>query len=139
MSPWVRDPNSGGVKISEKVRDRVKQRILQYAETHYSGKYIRLDVRFRSHFCYIDAYKEPYLAPDFPPPDFPESREEYLERLRNSPIHLCRLRYFGDENAWSFAFYAYSNEKYKLSVFNNGDFYGTPEEAFELSAIYLQS
>ncbi|MDJ0573457.1 MAG: hypothetical protein QNJ53_31070 [Pleurocapsa sp. MO_192.B19] len=139
MSPWVRDPNSGGVKISEKVRDRVKQRILQYAETHYSGKYIRLDVRFRSHFCYIDAYKEPYLAPDFPPPDFPESRAEYLERLRNSPIHLCRLRYFGDENAWSFAFYAYSNEKYKLSVFNNGDFYGTPEEAFELSAIYLQS
>lgn len=36
MSPWVRDPNSGGVKISEKVRERVKQRILNYAETHYS-------------------------------------------------------------------------------------------------------
>ena len=104
MSPWVRDPNSGGVKIPEKVRERVKQRILQYAENHYSGKYIRIDVRFRRQFCYIDAYKEPYLAPDFPPPDFPESREEYLERLRNSPIHLCRLRYFGDENAWSFSF-----------------------------------
>ncbi len=138
MSPWVRDPNSGGVKIPEKVRERVKQRILKYAETHYSGKYIRLDIRFRSQFCYIDAYKEPNLAPGFPPPDFPESREECLERMRNNPIHLCRLRYFGDEEGWGFAFYTYSNEKYELSVFNNGTFYGTPEEAFESSAMYLQ-
>ena len=138
MSPWVRDPNSGGVKIPEKVRERVKQRILKYAETHYSGKYIRLDIRFRSQFCYIDAYKEPYLAPDFPPPDFPESREEYIERVRNNPLHLCRIRYFGDEEAWGFAYYSYSNEKYKLSVFDNGTFYGTPEEAFESSAMYLQ-
>ncbi|MCC0179893.1 hypothetical protein I4641_23435 [Waterburya agarophytonicola K14] len=138
MSPWVQDPNSGGVKITEKVRERVKQRILNYAETNYSGKYIRLDVRFRGQFCYIDAYKEPDIAADFPPPDFPESREEYLERRRNNPIHLCRLRYFGNEAGWGFAFYSYSSEKYKLSVFDNGEFYGTPEEAFESSAMYLQ-
>ncbi len=138
MSPWVREPNAGGVKIPEQVRERVKQRILKYAETHYQGKYIRLDIRFRSHFCYIDAYKEPNLAPGFPPPDFPESREEYLERIRNNPIHLCRLRYFGDEEGWGFAFYTYSNQKYELSVLNNGDFYGTPEEAFSSSAMYLE-
>ena len=138
MSPWVQDPDSGGVKIPERVREQVKQRILKYAEAHYSGKYIRLDIRFRSQFCYIDAYKEPYIAPDFPPPDFPESREEYIERVRNNPIHLCRLRYFGNEEKWGFAFYAYSSEKYKLSMFDNGTFYGTPEEAFESSAMYLQ-
>ncbi len=138
MSPWVRDPDSGGVKIPKLVQARIKQRILKYAEAHYSGKYTRLDIRFRSQFCYIDAYKEPYIAPDFPPANFPESREEYIERLRNTPIHLCRLRYFGDEEGWSFAFYTYSNEKYELCVFNNGSFYGTPEEAFESSALYLQ-
>jgi hypothetical protein len=138
MSPWVRDPDSGGVKIPKLVQARIKQRILKYAEAHYSGKYTRLDIRFRSQFCYIDAYKEPYIAPDFPPANFPESREDYIERLRNTPIHLCRLRYFGDEEGWSFAFYTYSNEKYELCVFNNGSFYGTPEEAFESSALYLQ-
>ncbi len=138
MSPWVREPDSGGVKIPKLVQARIKQRILKYAEAHYSGKYTRLDIRFRSQFCYIDAYKEPYIAPDFPPANFPESREDYIERLRNTPIHLCRLRYFGDEEGWSFAFYTYSNEKYELCVFNNGSFYGTPEEAFESSALYLQ-
>lgn len=138
MSPWVHDPDSGGVKIPKVVQERVKQRILKYAEAHYSGKYTRLDIRFRSQFCYIDAYKQPCIAPDFPPADFPESREEYIERLRNTPIHLCRLRYFGDEEAWSFAFYTYSNEKYELCLLDNGSFYGTPEEAFEASALYLQ-
>jgi hypothetical protein len=57
-----------------------------------------------------------------------------IERLRNTPTHLCRLRYFGDENKWSFAFHTYSNEKYELSVFETGDFFGTPEEAFAISA-----
>jgi hypothetical protein len=52
-------------------------------------------------------------------------------------VHLCRLRYFGDEESWSMAFYTYSNEKYEPSFFNNGTFRGTPEEAFETSAVYL--
>jgi hypothetical protein len=101
MATWVRDPHSGGIKVPKAVQERTKQRILDYAEAHYAGKYNRLDIRFRSQFCYIDAYVEPELAPDFPPPDFPETREECLERMRNNPIHLCRLRYFGDEDSWS--------------------------------------
>ena len=67
-----------------------------------------------------------------------ETREEMLERLRATPLHLCRLRYFGDENRWGFAFYTYSNERYELCVFPDGDFYGTPEDALEASSIYLQ-
>lgn len=138
MSPWVFDPDSGGTKIPDRVKREVKQRIIAYAEKHYQGKYTRLDVRFRSQFCYIDAYIEPDVAPNWPPPDYPESREELIERLRNTPTHLCRLRYFGENKGWSFAFYAYSSEKYKLCMFANGTFFGTPEEAFEQSAMYLQ-
>jgi len=60
--------------------------------------------------------------------------------MRNTPTHLCRLRYFGDMEKWGFAFYTYSNEKYELSVFMSGDFYGTIEDAFEISAnVYLMN
>ena len=135
---WVYDPHSGGVKIPQAVRDQIRNRILAYAKKHYSGKYTRIDVRFRGQLCYIDAYTEPYVPPDFDASVFGESREEYIERLRNFPTHLCRLRYFGDEELWSMAFYTYSHEKYEPCVFNNGSFHGTPEEAFETSAIYLE-
>ena len=53
------------------------------------------------------------------------------------PLHLCRIRYFGDENAWSLAFYTYSHDRYEPSVFDNGTFHGTPEEAFDVGAVYL--
>jgi len=136
---WVRDPDSGGVRIPEAVRARTEQRIRRYAEQHFAGKYTKLDIRFRGQFCYIDAYTEPDLMPGWPPEDWPETREEMIERLRKTPTHLCRLRYFGDEDAWGFAFYTYSNERYELSIFpSTGDFYGTPEEAFHVSAtVYL--
>ena len=135
---WVYDPHSGGVKIPQAVRDRTRNRILAYAEKHYAGKYIRIDIRFRGQLCYIDAYTEPYVPLDFDASVFGESRDEYIERQRNAPTHLCRLRYFGDEDRWSMAFYTYSHEKYEPCAFNNGSFHGTPEEAFETSAIYLE-
>lgn len=134
---WVYDPQSGGEKIPDAIKPRIRQRILDHAERHYAGKYNRIDVRFRGHFCYIDAYTEPYVPKDYDPALFEESREEHIERLRNIPTHLCRLRYFGDENRWSMAFYTYSQEQYEPSVFNNGTWEGTPEEAFDTSAVYL--
>ena len=133
---WVFDPDSGGIKIPDLVKRDVEDRIKKVAEKHYKGKYIRLDIRFRSQFCYIDAFREPEVASSWPPKDWPETREEYLERLRNNPTHLCRLRYFGQDR-WGFAFYTYSHEKYELSVFPNGEFFGKPEQAFLASAIYL--
>ena len=62
----------------------------------------------------------------------------YIERTRNFPLHLGRLRYFGNEEAWSYAFYKYSDEKYELCVFGNGGFYGTPEGAFDTGSVYLE-
>jgi hypothetical protein len=131
---WVWNPDAGGVKISPAVRRQIEERIRRYAEEHFAGMYTRLDIRFRGQFCYIDAYTEPDDAPGWPPADWPESREERLERLRNTPTHLCRLRYFGDPERWGFAFFAYSSEKYELSVFPSGEFRGRPEDAFEASA-----
>lgn len=138
---WMFDPDSGGVKVSEAVKRRTTERIHRYAQEHFAGCYTRLEIRFRGQFCYIDAYTEPEpLGPDWPPADWPESREEYLERLRTTPTHLCRLRYFGDEEAWGFAFYTYSGERYELSVFPSGEFLGSPEEAFHVSAsMYLSA
>ena|SRR5579859_5594295 len=138
MRTWVYDPHSGGVKVPPAVRERTEQRIRNYAETHYAGRFVRLDIRFRGALCYIDAYTEPQE----PTPDLlratGESREQFLERLRNVPLHLCRLRYFGNEETWSMAFYTYSNERYEPCVFDNGTFHGTPEEAFETAAVYLR-
>ncbi len=135
--PWVYDPHYGGVKIPERTKQRTRERILAYAEKHYAGKYTRIDVRFRSQFCYIDAYTEPCVADDFPPPGISTTREEHIEKLRNTPTHLCRLRHFS-EDRWSVAFYTYSHMKYEPTFFENGSDNGTPEEGFEVGAVYLQ-
>lgn len=136
----VFDPDSGGKKIPEAVRLSMESRLRRYAEEQFAGHYTRLEIRFRGQFCYVDAYTEPEpLTPTWPPADWPESREEYLDRLRNTPVHLCRLRYFGHEERWGFGFYSYANERYELSVFPTGEFLGLPEDALQASGqVYLR-
>ena len=141
MSPqkqWVFSPDSGGVKIPAAVQRDLQKRLEAVAASRFKGKYTRLDIRFKGQFCYIDAYTEPpQPTKDWPPKDWPETREEYVERLRNTPTHLCRLRYFGADR-WGWAFYTYSHEKYEFSFFSNGEPFGKPEEAFlEAATIYL--
>jgi len=139
MTPKQRmfDPNSGGVKIPPTVQADVKKRIRAVAEKEFKDEYTRLEIRFKNQFCYIDAYTEPVLTKDWPPAHWLEPREEYVERLRNTPTHLCRLRYFGNDE-WGFAFYTYSREKYELSRYDDGRFTGKPERAFLISAnVYL--
>src|SRR6266571_1434504 len=132
---WVFAPDTGGVKIPQAVKHDVQKRLEAVAAKHLKGKYTRLDIRFKAQFCYSDAYTEPPKpTKGWPPKDWPETREEYVERLRNTPTHLCRLRYFGDQERWGFAFYTYSSERYELSVFPSGEFFGPPEEAFEAAA-----
>ncbi len=137
---WVFDPDSGGVKkIPEAVKQRTTARIERFAAEHFAGRYTRLDIRFRGQFCYICAYTELALPGDnWPPTDWPETREDYVTRLRETPTHLCRLRYFGNEEGWGFAFYTYSNERYELAIFPSGEFFGPPEDAFLASSVYLQ-
>jgi hypothetical protein len=133
---WTFNPHSGGKKITPNTQAEIIKRINEHAEKNYAGKFTRLDIRFRGALCYIDAYKERVLEKGDPPKWMKETREEFIERLRNTPTHLCRLRHF-DINRWSVAFYTYSNEKYSPCVFPNGDWFGTIEEAFDVGAVYL--
>jgi hypothetical protein len=133
--PWVHDPHSGGVKIPEFVKEETKRRILAHAEKHYAGRYARLDIRFRGALCYIDAYIEPETQGS-PWKATGETREQFLERLRSAPTHLCRLRHFAKDR-WSVAFYKYSDERYEPSFFASGEQVGTPEEGLDLGGIYL--
>ncbi len=134
---WVYDPHSGGKTIPPEVRKRTAARIEKHAQAKYAGKFTRLDIRFRGALCYIDAFTEP----DEPDKELlkitRETREQYRERLGNNPLHLCRIRYFGDEDSWSLAFYTYSHERYEPSFFESGKDHGTPEEAFDVGAVYL--
>lgn len=133
----VQNPRTGGLPIPERLQGTIRDRILKHAEKNYAGKYTRIDVRFHGKFCYIDAYTEPFVPENYDPNLYGESREEHIERLRNIPFHLCRLRFF-DIERWSLDFYTYSNEKYEPCIFDNGSFTGTVEEAFDTSAVYLQ-
>ena len=136
MRMWVYNPQTGGKSIPPGVKARTEQRILDYAAKHYFGKFIRIDVRFRGALCYIDVYTKPDLPRGSAPPPG-ETRDHWIERLRNTPTRLCRIRYFGNEERWSFAWYTYAPEKYEPSFLITGEDHGTPEEAFETSAQFF--
>ena len=92
--PWVFNPHSGGVKVPESLKEPTRRRILAHAERHYAGRYARLDIRFKGAPCYIDAYMEPKTR-GRPWTATGETREQFVERLRSTPTHLCRLRHSG--------------------------------------------
>ena len=134
---WVYTPHLGGRTIPAAVRERTERRILEHGQRRYAGTYARLGVRFRGALCYIDAFIEPDVPTRRQLQRLGETREEYLDRRRDLPIHLCRLRYFGNEDAWTLAFFTYSNERYSPCVFHSGSDHGTPEEALDVGAVYL--
>jgi hypothetical protein len=134
---WMFNPQAGGAAIPKSIQPQVTRRILEHAEQHYAGRYNRIEVRYRGQFCYINAYLEPWVPDDFDARLFGQTREERIEDLRNFPTHLCRLRYFSDVNRFSMAFYTYSHEKYEACLFPGGSWQGTPEAAFDVSAVYL--
>ena len=136
---WMHNPHAGGTTIPSAVRQETERRVLAYAEKRYPGAFSRLDIRFHGALCYLDAYVEPEAPSRRLLHVLHETREQYLNRVRDVPLHLCRLRYFGGRKIWSMAFYTYSNERYEPCTFPNGTFYGTPEEAFEVGAAYLRA
>jgi hypothetical protein len=90
---WVYDPQIGGMKIPDAVKSRIRQRILTHAQKHYAGKYNRIEVWFRGKFCYIDAYTEPFISPEYDPELYGgKSRKERIAELREIPTHLCMRR-----------------------------------------------
>src|SRR5262249_36631050 len=59
MAIWETDPHSGGVRIPEVLQQDTTRRLLAHARKKYAGKFLRLEVRYRAQYCYVDAYKEP--------------------------------------------------------------------------------
>lgn len=135
---WVMDPHSGGNKIPEAVKRDTVTRVQSHAAAKYAGLYTRLDIRFRGALCYFDAYTEPEEPPEALLKITRETAEQFVERMRASPLHLCRLRYFAVDR-WSLAFYTYSNERYEPCFYPNGTFFGSPEERLDVGAVYLES
>lgn len=134
---WTRSPHSGGIRVPPALQEEVRGRVQAHAHTHFAGRFRDIEVRFRGPLCYIDAYREPGPPTRALLEVLGETEEQHRERLRNTPIHLCRLRYFAYQ-VWSLAFFTYSNERYAPSVFTDGEWFGTPEDAFDLAArVYL--
>jgi hypothetical protein len=136
MRTWVYNPHTGGKSSPFAVKIRTERRILDYADRHYPGKFARIDGRFRGALCYIDAFTEPEPPQGLAPPPG-ETRDQWIGRLRNTPTHLCWIRYFGNEDRWNFAWYTYAYEKYEPSILITGEDHGTSEEAFETSAHFF--
>ncbi len=135
MKRWVFSPHSGGKTIPGAVQERIRKRVLDRATTYGEVVFGRVDVSFRGKFCYIDAFQEPPNPTKAVLTLLGETKEHYLERRRSTPTHLCRLRYFS-EDEWSVALYLYSRERYEPNVFETGEVFGTPEEAIDLCATF---
>jgi len=133
---WMLSTRSSGPKLTDNIRHETTRRLLAHAEKHYAGLYTRLDIRYRGAFCYVDAYQEPPKNLK-PVPGSGETREQFRERLRTTPTHLCRLGYCGRDQ-WTLGFFVYSNMKYEKSMFPSARFHGTPEEGLDVGAVYLQ-
>ena len=113
---WVYNPHTGGSSIPPDVKTRNRAADSQIRRQALLGQ--------------VDLPRG-----SAPPPR--ERRDQWIERLRNTPMYLCRIRYFGNEDRWSFAWYTYAHEKYEPGFLITGDDHGTPEEAFETSAQFL--
>ncbi len=118
--------------IPERVRKSLTDRLETHARTAWSERCVRVDVRFRGEYAYLDAIESnPWIRPD--------ATEDKVEQIRQTPTKLCRLTWTGDSETWSFAFYKYSNDRYEPSICLDGSFAGSPESCFDTAAqLYLQ-
>jgi len=114
-------PANRGKQIPPAIKVRTERRILDHAANCHPGKFARVAVRFQGTFCYIDTLVNP------------QDRDGSDEP---TPMHLCRIRYLGHEDHWSFAFYTYAHERYEPSFLLSGNTEGTPEEAFDTSTLF---
>ena len=133
---WVFSPHTGGSKIPPALQLDTRTRIERYAERHYADLYTRIDVTFRGALSYVEAFTEPTAPTRGLLQSLGESLDEYLARLRETPVRLCRIRYFAGRDLWSMALYSYSSERYEPCILPTGEYCGTTEECFALAASF---
>ncbi len=109
---WCIDPHSGGKKIPPRIYDQIIAQAAAHEAKQEWYPHYKLKLRFKGQFCYLDAYEE-----------------------GQAPFPIGRLRYFEDD--WILGFFAYSSETYKPCVFDNGDWFGSLEDAIDICSMYL--
>jgi hypothetical protein len=114
---WVLDPHHGGQKVPPAIQKRTREQGMRHAAKILPGKEPWLRIRFQGPFGYLEA-------------QVPGERG-----LRP----LCRLRYFQGRDEWSLAFYTYSHERYEPCVFGSGKWFGTPQQALDIGAMYIKN
>jgi hypothetical protein len=130
--PYLYDAHHGGAMISGAIARRTEDRVRHFAHEQFTGRFRDIGVWFRGQFCYVDLYRDPGAIPDgWSSEDSDETREQFRDRLAATPVHLCRLRYFGNPDRWSFALYNPASEEYEPGTFPSGEAAGLPEDALE--------
>jgi len=118
-------------KTPEPLRRELRRRLEAHVEKHWKDRCRRIEIRFHGLYTYVDAY----------PIDtwFQEGTTEAdKERIRNTPLHLCRIDYIGHPEKWGFAFYKYSDNVYEVSILPSGAWEDSPEACFDCAAnVYL--
>lgn len=101
-------------KIPESTKDSLQYRLAARARERWPA-IARINTRFRAGFAYVDAV----LAD-------------------GDVLPLCRLRYSGYANTWSFAIYRASHDDYQDSYLPTGHSAGTAEDALDTACgLYL--
>ena len=108
---WGFDPAVSSTKVPTELHETINNKLIEHINK--IAPHIKLSIRFRSKFCYIDS----------------------VEDGQNMP--LCRLSYHGNIEAWSLSFYTYSNDKYQECIFTSGNLHGSLEDALESCSIYF--
>jgi hypothetical protein len=130
--PYLYDAHQGGAMISDAISRRIEDRVRRFAQDRFPGRFRDVGVWFRGQFCYVDVYRDPGPNPaGWSPEDSDETREQYRDRLSETPMHVMRLRYFGNPDRWSFALFNDATEEYEPATFPSGEAAGRPEDALE--------
>ena len=108
---WGFPPESDTIKIPKELYEIIKARLFKRITS--IAPRIKLNIRFRAEFCYIDSIEDGHNMP------------------------LCRLHYYGDIESWGLGFYTYSNEKYTDCMFASGSLRGSLEGALDACRIYF--
>jgi hypothetical protein len=131
--PYLYDAHQGGAMISDAIGRRIEERLRQFAHERFPRRFRDLGVWFRGPVCYVDLFRDPGPSPEgWSSEGSDETREQYRDRLAASPVHLLRLRYFGNPDRWSFTIYNYATEDYEPATFASGEAAGLPEDALEI-------
>ena len=105
---WGLNPQSGGMKIPIDLHLKIIQQIKDFEKSRSWYPRLRLNIRFKTQFCYIDLVeKDDSISP------------------------LCRLRYFNN-SGWSLGFFSWSSERYEPCIFKSGDWFGSIEDAIKI-------